>query len=99
MGVPFKVVYCDKPSDVDHEGRNSLRGSIDYWVDTIRILDCGSPHQIFETIIHEVVHGIATRLCLSFNDEESTVERFANVLADTLVRNGFVQLEEGLIED
>jgi len=64
-GINYEITYVDKPSEVDIYKRESLWGQIDYWTRTIRIYDNGQPVEgIFETILHEVLHGLTSDLNL-----------------------------------
>lgn len=100
LGINYKVEYVDNPSDVDIYKRESLWGQIDYWTRTIRIYDNGRCAQdIWNSILHEVLHGIETRLhlkCFKSENRERGHEELdiiANTLLDVMVRNGWLDLE------
>jgi len=100
FGIRYTITYCDKPSDVDIFQRNSLWGQIDYWTRTIRIYDNKTtPEDIWDTLIHEVLHGIITALKITGKiDEEKPGEDIVHLLAlglqDVMFRNGWIQLDE-----
>ena len=98
LGREYKIVYCKKPSDVDWRGRESLWGQIDYWKRVMRIYENDrSKLDIFETILHETLHSIETDLNLKAFDGDKgheELEVLALALADTLTRNGLINLEE-----
>jgi len=101
LGKTYKIEYVKKPSDVDIFKRKSLWGQIDYWSRTIRIFDDGNrtKEDIWETIIHEIIYGIATTLNLKLimtSEEtraEETVELLGIGLVDTLIRNGWLRIK------
>ncbi len=93
LGIPYKIEYFDKPSDVDIYKRNSIWGAIDYWTRTIRVYDGGQPvEDLWVTIIHEVFHGIAEQLNMSLNGKENHDELgiLAMALTDVLFRNKWI---------
>ena len=95
LGITYSIEYMDKPSEVDLYKRESLWGQIDYWTRTIRIYDNGrSDEDIWETLIHEVLHGIASALKLqAFKDEDNhdDLELVALALTDVFFRNGWMR--------
>jgi len=97
LGVEYAITYVSKPSDVDIYGREALWGQIDYWTRTIRVYDNGSrpAEDIFHTLIHEVLHGIADELKLDLRREErhDELDILALALTDTLFRNGWIKEE------
>ena len=103
LGRKYKILYCDKPSDVDILKRESLLGQIDYLTRTIRIFDNGrSLNDIWETIIHEALHGIGEALKLDILDKGSVSDQckhdeldiLALALNDFLVRNNLLKITE-----
>lgn len=100
LGKVYKIEYCDNPANVDIHKRKSLWGQIDFWTHTIRIYDNNSSIQeVWDSIIHEVIHGIAEELKLkklTKDDEESedTVALLAMGLADTLFRNDLIKFKK-----
>ena len=94
MGIEYTITYKDKPSDVDLYGRKSMWGEIDYWTRTIRVYDGGrSDADIWETIFHEVLHGITEMLSLkSLTDENNHGDLgiLALALTDVMFRNGWM---------
>lgn len=99
LGKIYNVEYVDKPSDVDIFKRESLWGQIDYWTRTIRIYDRDRAlSDLWETIIHEVIHGVATEMGIGSldpknnNAAEKDMERLSVGLADTFIRNGWLKV-------
>ena len=96
-GVEHTIEYCDNAAEVDIFKRDTMWGQIDYWTRTIRVYDNGQPiEDIWETIIHEVIHGIEHALklhCFEDSNREQTDDmmRFSVGLADTLIRNGWLK--------
>lgn len=96
IGIPYRVEYLVNPLDVDREKRESYWGQIDHWTQTIRVFVKGrSKEAIFETLLHEVLHGLSGLLKLKNLDDEDTISRLSISLADVLTRHGFVRLESG----
>ncbi len=102
MGIPYQVSYVDNPAEVDIYKRESLWGQIDYWTKTIRIYDHGRGEvDIWDSIIHEVLHGIAEKLhlnALNDKDNHDQLDRLALALADTLFRNRWFKTEDTVKE-
>jgi len=95
LGKHYSVTYVDKPSGVDIHNHESLWGQIDPWTHSIRIYapDNFSEEEILDTILHEVLHVLGTKLRLnSFNDNDNHDELslLAMGLADTFIRNGWL---------
>lgn len=93
LGIIYQIQYVDNPAEVDMHKRKSLWGQIDYWTRTIRIYSKDRPEEdIWETIIHEVLHGIAEGLHLkSMMDDknEDELDILSLALADVLFRNNW----------
>ena len=95
LGIPYAVIYCDKPSDVDKDSVTLLAGNIDYWKREIRIYDHGRPiEDIWECIFHEVIHGIGNSMHLEFleNCKDDDLDLLAMALNDFLFRNGLIKI-------
>ena len=94
FGVTYKITYCNKVTDVDIHERKACWGQIDYWTRTIRIFDGGQPvEDIWQTIFHEVLHGITVELHLdkfSADDNHDDLDILSIALADVLIRNGWL---------
>ena len=93
IGIEYAVEYVDKPSDVDIYKRDSMWGQIDYWTRTIRVYDNGRPvEDVFQTLLHEVLHGIANALKLDLAKEENhdEIDILALALTDVLFRNDWI---------
>lgn len=98
LGTPYKVLYQDNPSDVDIFKRESLWGQIDYWTCTIRIYKNNLPLiEIWKNIFHEMLHGLGQDgniTMLKNKDNHSELNFLAGALVDTLVRNGWMNVED-----
>ena len=97
LGIEYKIIYVEKPSDVDLQGREALMGQIDYWTRTIRVYDNGrSLNDIWQTLIHEILHAIGSELHLKINEEKfhEELDTIAVVLTDVLFRNGILKFPE-----
>lgn len=93
LGREYSITYVKNPSEVDIHNRRSIWGQIDYWTRSIRIYTDGrNSHDIWETLLHEIIHGISTDLSLDL--DEDTICSLSVVLADTLIRNEFIKLED-----
>lgn len=98
LGKVYSIEYVDKPSEVDVFKRKSLWGQIDYWTRTIRIYDRGlAMGDVWETIIHEVIHGIVIEMKIDALDQDDSAKhgdlaRLSTGLADTFIRNGWLKV-------
>ena len=98
LGVRYLIKYVDNPAEVDLYKRKSLWGQIDFWTRTIRIYQ----HEltladIWASILHEVIHGIAQQLhlkCLEEEENHDALDILAQTLMDVLVRNGWFAIKE-----
>lgn len=98
LGKRYSITYFDKPSEVDRNGRDSLWGQIDFWTNSIRIYDNKTTEeQLWETIFHEILHGIITELNIKGKIDrtekeghEDIVSLLALALVDILFRNGWL---------
>lgn len=94
LGKTYIIEYKDSSIDVDMNKRESLWGQVDFWTHIIRIYDKGVPDgQVWDTIIHEVLHVINTELHIGKQEsnEENTVGLIAMALSDVLIRNGWLK--------
>ena len=95
LGIKYTVEYVDSPSDVDIHGRETLFGQIDFWTRSIRIHDNGRDiEDVWQILIHEVLHGIAEALNLKLNEEDmhDELDSLATAIGDTLIRNNLLNL-------
>jgi len=96
-GIEYSITFFDKPSEVDMQKRESLWGQIDYWTRTIRIYDNEQPPEdVFHTLMHEIIHGVASALhleSLSKEEHHDDLDILALALSDVLLRNGWLDLE------
>ena len=98
VGVRYKIIYVDNPAEVDTFKRESLWGQCDYWTRTIRIYRSKDTpiEEVWDTLIHEVSHGVAVALnitCFKSDDNHEEMLVFTRGLTDTLVRNGWMEIE------
>lgn len=95
VGIVYKIEYFDRPSDVDVFKRASVWGQCDFWTRTIRVYKNDlSNREIWNTIMHEVLHAIVEALNLGgekLDDDDKTVDVLAITLVDVLVRNGWMK--------
>lgn len=104
-GIIYKILYVDKASDTDIEGRQAIWGQIDYWTRTIRIYQKNrSKEDIFHTLLHEIIHAISEQFRLNLEDkqvpgneeigdaETSFIDVFSLILFDTLKRNNLIKI-------
>lgn len=98
LGITYNITYTDKPSEVDIYKRESLWGQIDYWTRTIRVYDNGrSVEDIWDTLLHEIIHGLAQELhlyALKDEDNHDELDVLALGLRDVLFRNGWLAVED-----
>lgn len=87
LGVVYKIEYTKDILEGD------AVGAIDYVDRTITIRNSGDAVDVWGTIMHEVLHGVVhgagAPLHLKMKHED--LDRLAVVLADTLIRNGWVK--------
>lgn len=96
LGVVYAIQYVSNPAEVDLFRRESLWGQIDYWTRTIRVYDNGRPAaDIWQTLLHEVLHAIASQLHLKAMSDASNhdeLDIIALALTDVVTRNGWMQI-------
>lgn len=105
-GIIYKIIYTDKSSDTDVEGRQAIWGQIDYWTRTIRILQKNrTKDDILHTLFHEIIHAISQEYQLGLEEKEiniknkgddsesSFIDVFSLILFDTLTRNNFLKFK------
>jgi hypothetical protein len=95
VGCEYSVSYEETPSDVDIRKCDSLWGQIDYWTRSIRVFKRDRANRdIFETLMHEILHGVVSRLKLkALDDNEDCIQLLAVGLTDVLCDNHFIELE------
>lgn len=103
LGIPYQIQYVQNASEVDIHKRRSLWGQVDFWTHTIRIFDDGTRNVqvLWQNIIHEIMHGIATELHLKvqnggLDDEglnENSMDCLALAFTDVLFRNGWINVD------
>jgi hypothetical protein len=99
FGVRYSIEYCRHPSEVDITKRTCSWGQIDFWTRSIRIYDNKIVQDIWDTILHEVLHGIIEALKIRGRiEEEGTKEDIVRLLAlglqDVMFRNGWIKIDE-----
>ncbi len=98
LGCEYTITYVDKPSDVDILQHESFWGQIDYWTHSIRIYQKGlSERDIFEILVHEVLHGICNRLKLKeLNKDENhdELDLMAMAVTDFLYANKLLNMKK-----
>lgn len=96
LGHEYSITYVDNPAEVDLFKRESLWGQTDYWTRTIRVYDNGrNDEDVFQTVLHEVLHGISEALKLNLNKNENheELDLLALALTDVFFRNGWLSDE------
>ena len=103
MGKLYRVEYTRDMVQTDVDKRNALWGQVDFHTRTIRVyIGKGDrkrqPADLFETLLHEVIHAIMSdnqllKDSLKDSVEEAFTDNLGNVLADTLLRNKLVTYE------
>ena len=86
VGNVYRVVGMDT---VISSENHTLFGEISYTDREIRIKTKKPCPDFRTTLIHEIIHGCCTEGGIELN--EDNVTRFANILTDTLVRNGLMK--------
>lgn len=99
IGIRYTIEYVENASQVDIFNRKSLWGQIDPWTRSIRIYDNGnSDEDVWQTILHEVVHGIGDAFHIDelFGEDanERTVDMLARAFTDVLFRNNWLTLDQ-----
>jgi hypothetical protein len=97
LGKTYTISYVDRPSDVDVHQKESLWGQISYWERSIRIYDNGRTlEDIWHSILHEVLHGIANSLNIKIlTTNETDIDLLALALTDVFFRNNWLDLDAG----
>lgn len=94
LGIEYRIEYVSKPSDVDVFKRESLWPQIDYWTRTIRVYDNNmSQEDVWQTLMHEILHGIAEAFKLSLNDRDkhNELDILALAITDVFFRNEWIK--------
>lgn len=97
LGKQYQIKYVNRPIDVDPKGYQALWGQINFFDREIVVYDNGKPEDVFETLIHEIIHGIEELLKIRVFEDEAGHEALsllAVALADVLTRNQWVVLGE-----
>lgn len=100
LGVEYSITYVDNPSEVDIWKRSACWGQTDFWTRTIRVYDNGRPiEDIFQTVLHEVLHGISEALKLELRKEarHEELDLIALALTDVFFRNGWILLDQSAV--
>ena len=98
LGKPYTITYTSSPTEVDCHRREVLWGQIKYEDRTIRIYDNGrTPADLWVTLIHEVLHAIATELNirpLTDDGGDEIVGLLALALTDVMLRNKWLEVTD-----
>ena len=107
MGLSYAVEYLADMVEVDHGRHDAFWGQVDYHSRIIRLWvgepdRVQQPADVMASLLHETIHAVLQanrwiRLWLKQADDEAKetfTDQIANVLADTLVRNGLVDLPD-----
>ena len=96
-GIEYSIEYVDNPVNVDLYKRDSMWGQIDSWTQSIRIYDNGKNNaECMQSLIHEVLHGIADKLKLSSlqdDDNHDDLDVLSLALYDVFTRNEWFSFE------
>lgn len=96
LGKEYAITYVTNPAEVDIYRRESLWGQIDFWTRTIRIYDLDrTESDVWETVVHEVLHGIAEALnlkALQGEAQHDDLSILAVALTDVLIRNKWINI-------
>lgn len=102
MGKTYAVTYVEYMERTDIDKRSALWGQVDYHTRTIRVFigkdeRARQPADIWETLLHEIVHAILAdnqlmQKAIKDGMEEAFVDNLGCALADTLARNGILGL-------
>lgn len=92
-GSQYSIEYCKSPLDVDGQKRRALFGEIDYWTRKIRVYSQPQEIDVWKTLLHEIIHGVAeeTKSCLNKEENHDDLDRLSIALADTLIRSNIVK--------
>jgi hypothetical protein len=94
LGIPYKIRYVDKLTDVTKNDRTTnVVGEIDYTDKIISIYDNGrSLNDIGETLLHEIIHRMVELLHIKpLENDETTVYLLALAINDFLFRNDLIK--------
>jgi hypothetical protein len=99
LGKNYSIRYVEESYKVGPDSYELLWGYIDHMKREISIYDNNNLEDIFETLLHELIHGVGNLLGVeilngSTEESELLVNILAVSLADMLVRNDWVNLEE-----
>ena len=90
LGKAYKVMWCKKLSSITSE--EDAYGIIDVDKNEIKVYDNDNWDDMLEWLLHEVGHAIESEL--NFDIGEKRMKLFSVGLADTLVRNKLVALDD-----
>jgi hypothetical protein len=91
LGKVYSIIYCADPLDVDPEGKEPNFGWMDPWRAEIRVYDSPCDGDVWDTLIHEVLHIIIQELQLTLKNEEQIVHLLAVGLSDCFIRNNLIR--------
>ena len=97
LGITYSIEYVDNPASVDIFKREPGWGQIDYWTRSIRVYANGlSEEDVFSTVLHEVLHGIANAFklkALQDTENHDELDLLSLALTDVLYRNEWIKTE------
>ena len=104
LGKTYTIRYVTDSYKVGPDSYELLWGYIDHMAREISIYDNENLEDIFETLLHELMHGIGAILGIPALDggteeSESLVNLLAISISDLLIRNNWISLEENPIKE
>ena len=89
LGIKYSIIYYDRAADVEY-----MRGRVDHLERKIKVYrDERSNQDVFQTILHEVLHIIGEELMIDElinENKEKNIQLIAIALSDMLIRNGML---------
>ena len=86
QGIDYRVEYVKHKTDVDRQHEQALLGEINYNDGVIRLAYRPLESAMEQTLLHEVIHGVAYYLGLSL--DEDVVDRLSVGLYQVMRDNG-----------
>jgi len=90
LDTTYKILYVNNPCDVDVHQREAYWGQIDYWTSTIRVyVKDRTKEDIWQTIWHEVMHGICEKFKMDKALNEDQIDMIATGINNVMLDNKF----------
>ncbi len=92
----LKINICGKLYTINlheeeiRENNELVWGNIDFKTQNINIYKNLDSSRIFSILMHEIIHGVCD--AANVDCKEKDVDRIANILSDTLIRNNIYSL-------